>query len=99
MRPAAGVEFPAGLVVDQGNRERKVVRAQDQRRLLVSLRLDRMLGVIRGQETLARLGVGDVVAGLDDVVGAPCREPSEWRSVVPLLTAAASAAAASSGEG
>ena len=63
------VELPAGLAVDQRNREREVVRAQDQRGLLVALRLDRMFRVIHGHEALAYLGVGDIVAGGDDVLG------------------------------
>src|SRR5258707_15781611 len=40
------------------------------RSLLVALRLDRMPDVISGEEKLARLGVRDLIAGLDDVLGA-----------------------------
>ena len=67
--PGSRVELPASPVVHQRNRERKIVRAQDERSLLVSLGLDGMFGVIGGQETLAHFGIGNVIAGLDNVLG------------------------------
>src|SRR5207302_6204038 len=64
--PRSRVELPASPVVHQRNRERKIVRTQDKRSLLVSLGLDGMFGVIGRQETLAHLGIGNVIAGLDN---------------------------------
>jgi hypothetical protein len=57
-----------------------------------------MFRVIGGQETLAHLGIGNVIAGLDDVRRI-LAEDLQIALLVPVLTAAASAAAASSGEG
>src|SRR5579871_3742703 len=67
LAPLVGIEFPAGLGMDQRDREREIVGADDQRRLL-AVNLDRVLGVIGGHELVARCGISDIVARRDDVL-------------------------------
>src|SRR5262249_16708061 len=45
------------------------IRPEDQRGLLVALRLDGVLVVVHREEALAYVGIGDLVAGGDDVLG------------------------------
>jgi hypothetical protein len=75
-----GIELPAGLLAQQWNRERKIIIADDKHAFLVALELDRMPGIVGDRKSLARLGVGDIVAGRDDVPAAGAEHPQNVHS-------------------
>ena len=70
MRPACSVERPLVGLAYKRNRERIVVIANDQGRLVVAVHLDLVLGVVGADEPGARGVVGDLVAGREDVAAA-----------------------------
>src|SRR5262249_14454373 len=63
-----GVEFPTGLGEDQRNGEQEVIGADDQRGLFLAVELHRMLGIIGGRELATRIGIGNLIAGGDDIL-------------------------------
>ena len=61
-----GIEPPLLAALDDRERERIVVAAHDERRL-VAIALNRVLGLVRGDEALARRTIRDGVARRDPV--------------------------------
>ena len=62
VQPLLGVELPLARVVDERDRERPIVVADDQGLRAVALQLDRVLGVIGSDEILPDIGVRHGIA-------------------------------------
>ena len=68
IEPGPGVEAPFLVLAHERDGERPVIVADDERRLVFALVLNRVLLVVGGDKILARPVVRDLVAGADDLL-------------------------------